>query len=246
MTTNKEDFKNFYPTDVMETGVDILFFWVARMIMMGLYATGKVPFKNVYLHGLVRDKERQKMSKSKGNVIDPLGVIDLYGTDALRMALVVGNAPGNDPIIYEEKIRGYRNFINKIWNASRFVLMNLDGYKEKKPALTSKDKKALKDLDKLVEKTTKLMDSFKFYLAADDLYHYFWHNFADKIIEEQKPRLNGRDKKERQTSQYLLLEILETTLKLFHPFIPFITEEIYSQLPIKKGGKHLMVESWPK
>jgi valyl-tRNA synthetase len=246
MTGKKEDFKNFYPTDVMETGVDILFFWVARMIMLGLYVTGEIPFKHVYLHGMVRDKDRQKMSKSKGNVIDPLGVIDLYGTDALRMALIVGNAPGSDPVIFEEKIRGYRNFINKIWNASRFVLMNSSDFDpKKKPQLTSSDKKILRDLGKTVKKITGLMDSFKFYLAAEDLYHYFWHTFADKIIEEQKPRLYGDNKKERSASQYLLLEILKTNLKLFHPFIPFVTEEIYQTLPQKEKEDCLMIESWP-
>ena len=143
MTTKPNDFKTYYPTDVMETGWDILFFWVARMIMFGLYRTGKIPFKDVYLHGLVRDKERQKMSKSKNNVINPLEVADIYGTDAVRMALIIGSTAGNDPIISEDKIRGYRNFATKIWNASRFVLMN---YKkiDAKPKLTSADKKISK------------------------------------------------------------------------------------------------------
>ncbi|MEK7595932.1 MAG: class I tRNA ligase family protein [Patescibacteria group bacterium] len=241
-----KDFEEFYPTDVMETAWDIIFFWVARMIMLGLYATGKAPFKCVYLHGLIRDKERQKMSKSKGNVIDPLGVIDIYGADALRMALVVGNAPGNDPIIYEEKIRGYRNFANKIWQASRFVLMNLDGFNPKaKPKLTLSDKKRLKEINKLKKEITKLIESFKFYAAAEKLYHYFWHIFADKIIESIKPRLRENNKKDRQAAQHLLLEILKTNLKLLHPFMPFITEEIWSKLPIK-NKKLLMIEQWPK
>jgi valyl-tRNA synthetase len=243
-TSQTKDFSNFYPTTVMETGYDILFFWVARMIMLGLYATDKVPFQYVYLHGLVRDKDRQKMSKSKGNVIDPLGVIDIYGADALRMALIVGNTPGSDPIIYEEKIRGYRNFINKIWNASRFVFMNLDGFESsKKPKLDAKDQKTIKDLKKLSKETTKIMESFKFYAAAEKLYHYFWHTFADKIIEEQKLRL--KNPKKRQAAQYILLEVLKTNLKLLHPFIPFVTEEIYQQLPLKKK-QCLMIEYWPK
>ena len=246
MTTKKGDFHKFYPTDVMETGWDILFFWVARMIILGLYVTKKVPFSYVYLHGLVRDKDRQKMSKSKGNAIDPLGVIDIYGTDALRMALVVGNTPGNDPIIYEEKIRGYRNFANKIWNASRFVLTNLKGFNPKKKfKFSQKDKKILQDLEKFTKEITQLMESFKFYKAADKLYHYFWHTFADKIIEEQKPRLNSHHKKEIITSQYLLLEVLKTNLKLLHPFMPFITEEIYQKLPMKNKKKCLMIEGWP-
>ena len=247
MAAKKGDFEKFYPTTVMETGWDILFFWVARMIMLGIYVTGKVPFKYVYLHGLVRDKERQKMSKSKGNVIDPLGVVDVYGADALRMALVVGNTPGKDPIIYEEKIRGYRNFANKIWNASRFVLMNVNGWSpEAKPKLNLSDKKILKNLDNFTKEISKLMDSFKFYRAAEKIYHYFWHTFADKIIEKQKERLKSADKNERLASQYLLLEILQTKLKLLHPFMPFITEEIYQKLPMKDKKKFLMVESWPQ
>jgi len=246
MTTKKGDFKKFYPTTVMETGWDILFFWVARMIMLGIYVTGKVPFRYVYLHGLVRDKERQKMSKSKGNVINPLGVADIYGTDALRIALVTGNTPGNDPIIYEEKIRGQRNFINKIWNASRFVLMNLTDFNPKtQPKLTEKDKKILQYLKGFTKEITGLMESFRFYKAAEKIYHYFWHNFCDKIIEEQKPHLQSKNKKDQSRSQYLLLEILKTNLKLLHPFIPFITEEIYQNLPIKNKKKCLMIEKWP-
>ncbi len=247
MTTGKNDFKNFYPTDVMETGWDILFFWVARMIMLGLYVTKKTPFKHIYLHGLVRDKERQKMSKSKGNVIDPLGVVDIYGADALRFALVVGNTPGNDPIIYEEKIKGYRNFATKIWNASRFVLMNTRDYKpDKKPKLSTKDKQILKDFTKTSKEITFLMDSFKFYRASEKIYGYFWHTFCDRIIESQKARLSGSDKKDRRAGQYLLLTILSESLKLLHPFMPFITEEIHQILPLKDKEKLLMIEKWPK
>jgi len=239
-----DDFKNFYPTDVMETGWDILFFWVARMIIFGKYITGETPFKYVYLHGLIRDKDRQKMSKSKGNVIDPLGVIDEYGSDALRMSLIVGNAPGNDPIISEEKIRGYRNFANKIWNASRFVLMNLQDFDpETKIKLSAKDKTNLKSLDKLVSDVTKDIEGFKLYYAAEKLYHYFWHNFADKIIEESKANL--QNDKERASTQYVLFKILETNLKLLHPFMPFITEEIYQKLPGEKKNL-LIIEEWPK
>jgi len=253
MANKKDDFKNFYPTSVMETGWDILFFWVARMIMLGIYATGKAPFKNVYLHGLVRDKDRQKMSKSKGNVTDPLGTIDIYGADALRLALIIGNTPGNDPIIYEEKIRGYRNFANKIWQATRFVLMNARDYGKinKKPALTAKDKKDLANLEKLAKETTKLMDNFKFYRASEKIYHYFWHTYADKIIESAKPRLKNPNSKERQAAQYVLIETLQTLLKLLHPFMPFITERIWQELIAtglidKKSKELLMVSEWPK
>jgi valyl-tRNA synthetase len=235
-TTKKGDFEKFYPTDVMETGWDILFFWVARMIMLGIYATGEVPFKTVYLHGLVRDKEKQKMSKSKGNVIDPLGVMDIYGTDALRMALIIGNTPGNDLAISEEKIKGYRNFATKIWNASRFVLMNLEGYKPNtKIVLSAKDKKTIKDFQKIAKQITKEMDEFKFYTASEKIYHYFWHTFCDKIIEEYK---------KKQVSQYVLITLLSESLKLLHPFMPFITEEIYQQLPIKNKKECIMVETW--
>jgi valyl-tRNA synthetase len=248
MANKKSDFRNFYPTDVMETGWDILFFWVARMIMLGIYTTEKIPFKNVYLHGLVRDKERQKMSKSKGNVIDPLGVIDIYGADALRMALIVGNTPGSDPIIYEEKIRGYRNFANKIWQAARFVLMNTKDYNNiKSPILSAKDKKDLANLKKFSQEIGKLMENFKFYSAAEKIYHYFWHTFADKIIESAKPRLKSENKKDRQAAQYVLVEILKTSFKLLHPFMPFITEKIWQELTARKlvSSKMLMTEEWP-
>lgn len=230
----------------METGYDILFFWVARMIMLGLYRTGKVPFRTVYLHGLVRDKDRQKMSKSKGNVIDPLGVAELYGTDAVRMALTVGNLPGNDIIISEEKIKGYRNFANKIWNASRFVLMHSaktkDERRKTKVRFTVEDKKMLKKLNELVKQTTKDLESYRFHHAADRLYHFFWHYYADKVIEKMKPKLNSPEQKE--TAKALLLEFHTTLLKLLHPFMPFITEEIWQRLP-QKNKKMLIVENWP-
>lgn len=237
-----KDFKTFYPTALMETGYDILFFWVARMVMLGIYRTGKVPFRTVYLHGLVRDKDRQKMSKSKGNVIDPLGVAELYGTDAVRMALTVGNLPGNDIIISEEKIRGHRNFANKIWNASRFVLMNSAKSKaenkKSKVRFAIEDKKMLKKLDELVKQTTEDLENYRFHHAADRLYHFFWHYYADKVIEKMKPKLAEK------AAQALLLEFHTTLLKLLHPFMPFVTEEIWSKLPIK-NKKLLMIEKWP-
>jgi len=245
---NKNDMKAFFPTDVMETGGDLIFFWVSRMIMFSLYRTGKIPFKNVYMHGLVLDAKGQKMSKSKGNVINPLDLIDKYGTDALRMNLVVGNTPGTSLPLDENKIKGYRNFANKIWNASKFVQMNLSDFNPKaKVIYNTKQKKILKDLQKVVKSTTKQMDNFKFYMASEEIYHYFWHVFCDKIIEESKPALaENADKKIRQTTQKMLLEILTTSLKLLHPFMPFITEEIYQQLPITKKQKCLMIEQWPK
>jgi len=240
---NSKDYKTYYPTDVMETAGEIIFFWVARMIMLGLYVTKKIPFKNVYLHGLVLDAQGKKMSKSKGNVINPSDLTEKYGTDAFRIGMIIGNTPGTSLALDENRIRGYRNFSNKIWNASRFVLMNLEGFSQnRKPTLKPRDKKTLKNLNKLTEEVTKLMDSFKFYMAAEKLYHYFWHTFADKIIEENKKRLNG---KERRMSQYVLFNILLANLKLLHPFMPFITEEIYQKLPVKNRKKCLMVENWP-
>lgn len=241
------DYETYYPTNVMETGYDILFFWVARMIMLGLYKTKKIPFKTVYLHGLVNDKDKKKMSKSKGNVIDPFGIIADYGADALRMGLIIGNTPGNDLAFSEDKIRGYRNFANKIWNASRFVLMNTKKFNPKsQPKLSNKDKKTLNDLKTFTKEITKLMEDFKFYKAAEKIYHYFWHTFCDKIIEEQKKRLSDSNKANQQNSQYLLLKILKTCLMLLHPFMPFITEEVYQNLPIKNKKKCLMNENWPK
>lgn len=239
-----KDFKTFYPTSVMETGWDIFFFWVARMIMLGIYRTGKVPFAKVYLHGLVRDKDRQKMSKSKGNVIDPLGVAETYGTDALRMALVIGNTAGNDPIISEEKIRGYRNFANKIWNAARFVMMNLEGYDiDRNPKFSDQDKLTLKELDRVSRGITEDLEAMRFHHAAESLYHYFWHTFADKIIEEAKPRLAGTDASDRAAVQTLLLTILKTNLTLLHPFMPYVTEAIWAKLPQQKNL--LIIEPWP-
>ena len=248
----KSDFDEFYPTDVMETGYDILFFWVARMIMLGLYRTGKVPFKNVYLHGLVRDKDRQKMSKSKGNVVDPLGVAEMYGVDALRMALVVGNTPGNDIVISEDKIRGYRNFATKIWNASRFVLMhkpadlrgtNTDsrGKNARKSALSKEDKKNIAGAIKTKAVVAKHIEKFEFHLAAEKAYHYFWHTFADKIIEETKLRLQNGTPEEKAAAYSGLETILRECLVMLHPFMPFITEEIHRKL---EPNKLLLVQKW--
>ena len=242
MASGKNDFKDFYPTSVMETGYDILFFWVARMIMLGIYRTGKIPFKNVYLHGLVRDKDRQKMSKSKGNVIDPLGVAETYGTDALRMALVVGNTPGQDVVISEDKIRGYRNFATKIWNIGRFILMNSKSeYAGIKPKFSAEDKKYLGDLKKIKAKITKHLDDFEFYLAAEVLYHYVWHTFADEIIEASKPRLRSEDVSEAAAAYKTLEEIFLESLKMLHPFMPFVTETMNRNF---RPDEILMVKKW--
>lgn len=249
-----KDYKIFYPTSVMETGWDILFFWVARMVMLGIARTGKIPFKTIYLHGLVRDQDRQKMSKSKGNVIDPLGVAEQYGTDALRMALTIGNLPGNDIIISEDKIRGYRNFANKIWNATRFILTHIDTIPDtRKIKYSRRDLVMRAKLKKLVSDTVKDMDRFRFHHAADRLYHFFWHYYADTVIEDMKPRLAMSDRNtEKETAKALLLEFHTTLITLLHPFMPFITEEIWRHLPDKdKGAKPkdkemLMITPWPR
>ena len=248
-----EDFKYFYPTTVMETGWDIIFFWVARMIMMGIYCTGKPPFRYVYFHGLVRDKDRQKKSKSKGNVIDPLGVIDMYGADALRMALIFGTGPGNDIIISEEKIVGQHRFANKIWNATRFVLANkptrintnLKNELLRITTFTRADKEILKTLKKTIESVTEDLDNFQFHKAAETLYHFFWHEFCDKYIEESKKQIQeAKTEKEIENTKNILFYVLLTSLKLLHPFMPFLTEEIYQLLPTRSKDA-LIIEDWP-
>jgi len=229
MSGKKNDFKTFYPTSVMETAGEIIFFWVCRMIMFGLYKTGKIPFENVYLHGLVLDAHGKKMSKSRNNVINPLNITDKYGTDALRIGLIVGNTPGTPLALDENKIKGYKNFANKIWNASRFMLAQNENSKSeaRNPKLLKNDKKYLGDFKKLKKEITKNMDSFKFYIAAEKIYHYFWHVFCDKIIEESK---------KNNVSKIVLFKIFSECLILLHPFMPFITEEIWSMLPPKDVG----------
>jgi valyl-tRNA synthetase len=222
-----DDFKTFYPTTVMETGADIIFFWVARMIMLGLYRTGEVPFKYVYLHGMVRDAKGAKMSKSKGNVISPLDVSNLYGTDALRMGLVVGNTPGTDLNLDPKKIEAYKKFANKLWNIARFVLSQ-EHAGELMPAL-------VEEFDTMAADVTKDIAEYRIYMAADKLYHYVWDRFAAQIIEESK------GKPEYGATLYYLLE---HSLKLLHPFMPFVTEEIWAALPDRKDL--LMVEKWPQ
>ncbi|KKR48932.1 MAG: Valyl-tRNA synthetase [Candidatus Magasanikbacteria bacterium GW2011_GWC2_40_17] len=243
------DFKRFYPTAVMETGWDILFFWVARMIMLGIYVTGKVPFKNVYLHGLVRDKDRQKMSKSKGNVIDPLGVVENYGADALRMALVFGVSAGNDVVISEDKIRAHRNFANKIWNASRFVMMNLGENfvpAEKNNVVNEQDKAILERLAEVTKKVTKNLDDFDFHLAAEEAYQFFWHEFCDKYLEEIKPRLSAEvSEEEKKAAKQTLFRVWLIGIKLLHPFVPYVTEAVYQMSPSKQK-EFLMIENWPE
>jgi len=239
-----KDFEQFYPTDVMETGRDLIFKWVPRMVIFGLYLAKEIPFKTVYMHGLVNDAKGKKMSKSKGNVVNPIELIDKFGTDALRMGLVVGNTPGNDAALAENKIKGYRNFANKIWQATRFVLMNSDGVDfSRVPELTGRDKEVMAECAAMKGQITKELDDFMIHLAAENIYHYFWHTFADKIIEENKDRLKSDNEADKYAAQYVLNEILRASLKLLHPFMPFVTETIYGNLP-GNDGKMLMVEPW--
>ena len=240
---NGGDFKEFYPTDVMETAGEIIFFWVARMIMLGLYVTKEVPFRTVYLHGLVLDAKGNKMSKSKGNVINPLELTEKYGTDAFRIGLVVGNTPGTPLALSEGKIKGYKHFVNKIWNIARFVLENTPGDSPAaKRELTEADTNHLKNFEMTAREVTEDMENVRYYLAAEKLYHYVWREFADKIIEEKKTALTGGKSDEKTSAKRLLRQLLENSLKLLHPFMPFVTEEIWSHL----GKKNLlMVEKWP-
>src|SRR3990167_10095192 len=191
------------------------------MIMFSLYVTGKIPFKTVYLHGLILDAKGRKMSKSKGNVINPLVLTEKYGTDAFRIGLVVGNTPGTSLALAEDKIKGYKHFANKLWNITRFVFMNVPD-KITKVELTSEDQKNIDELKKVTEDVTKDMDQFRFYLAAEKIYHYVWHTFADKIIEESKAKLSSENPIIKASVQRMLMEILTTSLKLLHPFMPFI------------------------
>ena len=244
LLSDDSDLEEFFPTDVLETGFDILFFWVARMIMLSLYKTEKVPFKTVYLHGLVRDENRDKMSKSKGNVINPMKITEEYGTDALRMSLIVGNMPGKDLAISENEIKGYRNYINKIWNMFRFLMFRCEDYDpEKEYKMSKKDLKLVKEFEKKAKEITDHIDSFEFSHAAEKLYHYSWHRFADEIIEESKDVLD--DEKTKGGRQKALITIFSGILKLAHPFIPFVTEEIYQKMPIKDKKETIMIEEWP-
>lgn len=236
------DLDMFYPTSVLETGYDLIFFWVARMILMSTYLVGGVPFKKVYFHGLVRDAQGRKMSKTLGNGIDPLLMADKYGADAARLSLIIGAGPGNDIKLSEDKIRGYRNFATKIWNAARFVMMSKKTeFAKAKITYSPADKKDLEKFKKIKAQVTKHLEKYEFHLAADILYHYFWHEFADKIIENSKPRLASENTKDAAAAYAKLETVLSESLKMLHPFMPYVTEEIWQKL----GKKNLlMVEKW--
>ncbi len=242
-----EDLKYFYPTDLLVTAYDIIFFWVARMIFSGLEHTNRIPFKDVLIHGLVRDAQGRKMSKSLGNGIDPLEIIDEYGADTLRYALLGGIAPGSDTRFSKDKIEGCRNYINKIWNASRFVLMNCEGKKIKdieNVKLNLADKWIISRLNNTVKKVTLNMEKYEIGLACSVLQDFFWNDFCDWYIELCKPYLYGTDENKKADVLSVLIYVLKNTLKLLHPYIPFITEEIYQHIPGVKES--IMVSNYPR
>ncbi|MCX5720498.1 MAG: valine--tRNA ligase [Nitrospirae bacterium] len=239
------DLKTYYPTSTLVTGLDILFFWVARMIMMGLKFMGEVPFRDVYIHALVRDAEGQKMSKSKGNVIDPLHVMEQFGTDALRFTLAAMASPGRDIKLAEERIEGYRNFANKIWNATRFSLMNLDGPRTvNAPAERSfPDRWILSRLNHTIQVVTTELEAYRFDRAANALYQFIWHEYCDWYLELIKPTLQNSASPDAPGTRQTLVDTLETTMRLLHPFMPFLTEEIWQTLP--RQGESIVVQRYP-
>ncbi|MFA6408326.1 MAG: valine--tRNA ligase [Candidatus Paceibacterota bacterium] len=239
-----KDFLDYHPTDLLETGYDILPFWVMRMILMTEFTLGIAPFKNVYLHGLVRDAQGRKMSKSLGNNMDPLDVKAKFGADAARMALIVGNTPGTDMRISEDKIKGYSRFANKLWNIARFILDSTKDANMSAP-LTANDTEILSAFEMLTQEVTTDMDEYRIYMAAEKLYHYAWHELADKILEESKPILAGSDEISRASRARTMLTLLDRTLRLLHPFMPFVTEEIWQSMPTK-DTEFLMVAEWPQ
>lgn len=239
-----KDLEAFHPTSFMSPAYEIINLWVSRMILMSGFHLGQVPFRTTIIHGLVRDSKGRKFSKSLDNGVDPLDLINKYGADALRMGLLVGTAIGNDIKFDESKVKGYKHFANKLWNIARFVLMNVPDKEMDKPNIIPEDQVNLDELNQIVSDITQDMEEYRLYLAAEKIYHYIWHTFADRIIEGTKSRLNSEDEEIKQSAQWTLIEILTTSLKLLHPFMPFITEELYSMLPIK-NKKLLMIESWP-
>ncbi|MBW1691104.1 MAG: valine--tRNA ligase [Deltaproteobacteria bacterium] len=241
-----DELETYYPTSVLVTGFDILFFWVARMMMMGIHFMGDVPFRDVYIHALVKDEQGQKMSKSKGNIIDPLEVLDRFGTDAFRFTLAVLAIQGRDIRLSEERIAGYRNFINKIWNAARFVLMNVEDCEPpliEKAELSLADRWIMTRLARVSQQVDACMDEYKFNEAASACYQFVWHEFCDWYLEMAKLELYSEDERRRRVSQSVIQILLSGVVRLLHPFVPFITEEIWQRLPHTKGS--VMVAPFP-
>ena len=247
--TESEDYKYFFPTDVLVTGYDIIFFWVIRMVFSSIEQTGKLPFHTVLFHGLVRDDQGRKMSKSLGNGIDPLEVIDQYGADALRFTLITGNAPGNDMRFYWERVIANRNFANKVWNASRFIMMNIDKVDPAEISAVTPDQLTLADrwilskCNTLVQDVTENMEKYELGIAADKIYSFLWEEFCDWYIEMVKPRLWNEEDTSKAAALYTLKTVLSTGLKLLHPYMPFVTEEIYCTLTDEET---IMTSAWPK
>ena len=243
-----EDFDYFYPTDVLVTGYDIIFFWVIRMVFSAIEQTGKVPFHHVLIHGLVRDSQGRKMSKSLGNGIDPLEIIDQYGADALRLTLITGNAPGNDMRFYMERVEASRNFANKVWNASRFIMMNLEKAEVPgempKDQLTAADKWILSKVNTLAKEVTENMDKYELGIAVQKVYDFIWEEFCDWYIEMVKPRLYNDGDTTKSAALWTLKMVLVNALKLLHPYMPFITEEIFCTLQSEEES--IMISKWPE
>ncbi|MBQ2327502.1 MAG: class I tRNA ligase family protein, partial [Clostridia bacterium] len=241
-----KELEYFYPTNVLVTGYDIIFFWVARMIFSGMEHMNAKPFSDVFIHGIIRDNQGRKMSKSLGNGVDPLEIINQYGADALRFTLVTGIGPGNDARFYTERVEANRNFANKIWNASRFVMMNLTVNENKLPdELTLEDKWILTKYNEVVKSVTENIDKYELGIAADKLYSFIWDDFCDWFIELSKIRLNDKENvKANENAQRVLIHVLSGTMQLLHPFMPFITESVWQALPHE--GKSVMVSEWPK
>jgi valyl-tRNA synthetase len=245
----ENDLHKLYPTDLLVTGFDIIFFWVARMVLMGMYNLKEEPFEKVYIHGLIRDKEGQKMSKTKGNVVDPLDMIAKYGTDALRFSLAIQTVPGSDIKFDESRVEGYKHFANKIWNASRYVLMNLpEDFKLKdisQTELEPEDKWILYLLNETVKKVREGLESYEFSKSAQALYTFFWDFYCDWYIEFTKERVYKGEEKSREAAFNTLIYVLDRALKLLHPFMPYITEEIWSYMPTK-NRESISLAEYPK
>ena len=235
------DLKTFHSTDLLETGHDIIFFWVARMILFSTYALNEVPFKHVYLHGLVRDAKGQKMSKSIGNVLDPRDLSSKYGTDALRMSLMVGNGPGNDLKLSEDKVKAYKMFANKIWNGARFVLDRTTDFDDVTATLNEEDKAVYDAWREVHKDITSDLENYRLHLASQKIYDYFWKVFCDEIIETRKVRIDGDV--DKVSAQLLLITLLREQMITLHPFMPFITEEIWKFIK-RDGNEMLMVTKW--
>ncbi len=242
------DFKTFYPTQLMETGRDLIFKWIPRMVIFGMYLAKQVPFHDIYLHGMVNDEKNQKMSKSKGNVVSPIALCDEFGADALRFALVIGTAPGNDQALLKDQIKGYKHFANKIWNIARFITTNTSDMSDT-AILTEGDTIIYESWRSVAKKITEDIDHYRLHIAAEDIYHYIWHTFADEILEESKALLASDDATVRASRQKLLVDILRECLIVLHPFMPFVTEalwEILGQTLFAKGTTQLLlITPWP-